>query len=130
MITDNVRHLSERLLDFGVEVIKIVETISKSYAGRHIAGQLIRCSTSAGANYEEACGAESRSDFIDKLQIVLKELRETAYWLKLLIKSSLLPAEKAAALLSDAGELANMIAKSIITAKRNRGKKDTFGNSK
>jgi four helix bundle protein len=77
--------LSERLLDFGVEIIRMVEKIRSNYAGRQIIGQLIRSSTSAGANYEEACGAESRSDFVHKLQIVLKELRESLYWLQLIL---------------------------------------------
>jgi len=64
--------LSERIETFAAEVIKGIPGIHKTFAGRHIAGQLIRSSTSAGANYEEACGAESRQDFIHKLQIVLK----------------------------------------------------------
>ncbi len=115
--------LSERLLDFAVEVIKIVGKITKTYVGRQIAGQLIRSSSSAGANYEEACGAESRSDFIHKLQIVLKELRESSFWLKLIRKSSLLPAEEIDELITESSELGNIIAKSIVTAKRNRNDK-------
>jgi len=72
----NIRsELSERLLDFAVAVIKLTTKIEKIAVGRHIAGQLIRSATSAGANYEEACGAESKKDFLHKLQIVLKELR-------------------------------------------------------
>jgi len=74
-------------LDFACEIIKLVIQLNGSAVGRHIAGQLLRSSTSAGANYEEACGAESRPDFIHKLQIVLKELRETLYWLRLIKKS-------------------------------------------
>ena len=55
--------LSERFLDFAAEIIKLVVQLNRSVVGRHIGGQLIRSSTSAGANYEEACGAESRADF-------------------------------------------------------------------
>ena len=66
--------LSERLLDFGVQIIKAGEKIGRNYIGRQIFGQLIDSSTSAGANYEEACGAESRSDFVHKLQIVLTSI--------------------------------------------------------
>jgi four helix bundle protein len=113
--------LAERLLDFSVEVIKVVEKIRRTFAGRQIAGQLVRSSTSAGANYEEPCGAESRSDFIHKMQIVLKELKESIFWLKLISKSSMISPEKADVLKREADELSNIIAKSIVTAKRNRG---------
>jgi four helix bundle protein len=79
--------LAERLLDYGVEIFKLTMKLDASLPGRHMAGQLFRSGTSAGANYEEACGAESRADFIHKLQIALKELRESHYWLRLLLKS-------------------------------------------
>ncbi|MBW2003386.1 MAG: four helix bundle protein [Deltaproteobacteria bacterium] len=75
-------------------------------------------STSAGANYEEACGAESRADFIHKLQIALKELRETIYWLRLIKKSKLVSSVTLEMLIQEAKELANIIAKSIITARK------------
>ncbi len=112
--------LSERLLDFAAEIIKLVVRLNKTAVGRHIGGQLTRSGTSAGANYEEACGAESRADFIHKLQIVLKELRESFYWLRLIKKVSLIPGTdpKLRALLQEAKELTNIIAKSIITARK------------
>ena len=74
----------------------------------------------SGANYAEACGVGNRADFIHKLQIVLKELRESFYWLRLIKKTSLIAATdtKLSALLQEAEELANIIAKSIITAKK------------
>jgi four helix bundle protein len=112
--------LSNRLLDFAVEIIKILEKISRSYVGRQIFGQLVRSSTSAGANYEEACGAESRSDFIHKLRVVLKELRESLYWLRLIAKLDLIPAQKVNVLIQEGNELANIIARSIVTAEKNR----------
>jgi four helix bundle protein len=77
----------------------------------------MRSSTSAGANYEEACGAESRADFIHKMQVVLKEMRETLYWLKLIEKSGLVSVESLMYLLSECEELVRMTAKSVITAK-------------
>jgi four helix bundle protein len=64
--------LSERLTDFIVKVIKIVDALPKTVAGRHIGGQLVDSGTSCGANYEEGCGAESRSDFIHKRALYLK----------------------------------------------------------
>ena len=65
--------LSERLLVFAADIIKLIVQLNKTVVGRHIGQQLTRPGTSAGANYEEAYGAESRADFIHKLQIVLKE---------------------------------------------------------
>ncbi len=67
--------LSERLLDFAVRVGKVVDALPDTRLGRHIAGQLIRCGTSPGPNYEEGCAAESRADFVHKLSICLKELK-------------------------------------------------------
>ena len=91
-----------------------------NFAGRHIAGQLIRSATSAGANYEEACGAESRQDFIHKLQIVLKELRESLFWIRVSLKAELVAMEVVRPLLKEGHELANIAAKSVLTAKRSR----------
>ncbi len=112
--------LSDRLMDFSVDVIKISGKVNKNFAGRQIAGQLIRSSASAGANYEEACGAESRADFVHKLQIVLKELRESIYWLRLISRSDILENQKVETKIQEANELAKMIAKSMITAKKNK----------
>ncbi|HTY09392.1 MAG TPA: four helix bundle protein [Candidatus Edwardsbacteria bacterium] len=106
------------MLEFAAAAIKLSSNIEKTYAGRYIAGQMLRSASSAGANYEEACSAESRADFIHKLQIVLKELRETVYWLRLSQRSGLLGSDEP--LLETARSLTNIIAKSIITAKSNR----------
>ena len=112
--------LSERFLDFAANIIKLVVQLNKTAVGRHIGGQLTRSGTSAGANYEEACGAESRADFIHKLQVVLKELRESFYWLRLIKKTKLIPETDSDlnALLQETKELSSIIAKSIITARR------------
>ena len=114
--------LSERLLDFATNIVKLVTQLNKSPVGRHVAGQLMRSGTSAGANYEEACGAESRLDFAHKLQIVLKELRESLYWLRLAQRAALIPQSDPAlaSLLQEAKELANIVGKSIVTVKRGR----------
>ena len=120
------KDLSDRLESFAAEVIKGVHRINRTFAGRHIAGQLIRSSTSAGANYEEACGAESRQDFIHKLQIVLKELRESLFWLRISVKADLVTAEATNPLLREGKELANIIGKSVVTAKRGRKEERKF----
>ena len=69
--------LEDRLLDFSVRIINVVEALPNTRSGNHIAGQLIRCGTAAAPNYGEAQSAESRRDFIHKMKIALKELRET-----------------------------------------------------
>ncbi|MCX5642716.1 MAG: four helix bundle protein [Candidatus Omnitrophica bacterium] len=112
--------LPERLLNFAVEVIKLGIHLNKNATGRYINGQLIRAATSAGANYEETCGAESKADFIHKIQIVLKELRETCYWLKLIQRSKIVPESNLETLVQETRELTNIIAKSVLTAKKNR----------
>jgi len=112
--------ISERLENFAVEIIKLVGKICKSFVGRHVGGQLLSSPTSAGANYEEVCGAESRSDFVHKLQIVFKELKESVYWLRLISKSGLLPTGEVIGPFGEGKELPSIIAKSIVTAKRIR----------
>lgn len=109
--------ISERLLNFAASIIKLMEPLAKTVAGLHISKQLMRSATSAGANYEECCGAESKNDFIHKMQIVLKELKESLYWLRLIHKAQLLPDTKTDVLLNEASELIRIIAKSVITAK-------------
>jgi four helix bundle protein len=111
--------LEERLLDFAARIGKAVDALPDSRLGRHVAGQLVRCGTSPAPNYGEACAAESRADFIHKLGIVLKELRETRIWLRLAVKSNLLALKKLDPLIDEANQLMNIIGKSIVTAKAN-----------
>ena len=113
--------LSDRFLEFSANIIKLTTNLYKTPEGRHIGGQLLRSGTSCGANYEEACGAESRRDFIHKLQITLKELKESFYWLRLIGKAALLPENNPLLpnLLEENKELINIIAKSVITAQQN-----------
>jgi four helix bundle protein len=87
------------------------------------AGQLVRCGTSPAPNYEEACAAESRADFVHKLGICLKELRESRCWIRLIIRTELLPEHRMNELLDEANELCNIIGQSIVTAKENRERK-------
>lgn len=109
--------LEERLLDFSVRIGKVVDALPDTRLGRHIAGQLVRCGTSPGANYSEACVAESKRDFIHKLGVTFKELRESRHWIKIIIKGDLLPGKKMNPLLDEVEQLLRIIAKSIITAK-------------
>ncbi|MEK6776764.1 MAG: four helix bundle protein [bacterium] len=115
---EKANQLSERLLDYGVKIVKLTMKLHKTDPGRHIAGQLLRCGTSVGANYEEACGAQSRADFIHKLQIVMKEIRESMYWIKLIKRSEISESKELDKLIDETKQISSIVAKSLITAKR------------
>jgi four helix bundle protein len=112
--------IAERLLKFAVRIIKLVNALPNTIVARHIAGQLIRSGTSCGSNYEESRGAESRADFIHKLGIVLKEIKESRFWLKVIYHAQIIRSEQIELLIKECEELAAIIAKSIITAKTNK----------
>lgn len=88
--------------------------------GRHVAGQLVRCGTSPAPNYEEGCGAESRADFIHKLSICLKELRESRTWLRIIVRAKLVPETRMEEILDESDQLCKIITSSLLTAKQNR----------
>ena len=77
-------NLDERLIEFASAIIDVAESLPKTIAGNHIAGQLTRSGTAPCLQYGEAQGAESRNDFIHKMKISLKELRETYNCLRLI----------------------------------------------
>ena len=109
--------LADRFVKFGAEVLRLVEELPKSRSGRHVGEQLMRAGTSCGANYEEGRGAESREDFIHKLGITHKELKESRYWLKLIGQSELIKNGSTADILDECEELCAIIGRSIKTAK-------------
>lgn len=112
--------LEDRLIDFGSRVIDVVEALPKSVAGKHLGGQLVRSGTSPAFNYGEAQAAESRDDFIHKMKISLKELRETMVCLKLIRKRKYFSEEKLLPLLQENNELISIFVKSISTARDNK----------
>jgi four helix bundle protein len=110
--------LSDRLLDFAAECAKLVDALPRTLLGRHIAGQFVRCSTSPAPNYEEGCASESKKDFVHKLSICLKELRETRMWLRLIRRLEMLPEKRTSPLLDECTQLCKILAQSVVTAKR------------
>ena len=110
-------NLADRFLEYGVQIIKLVESLPKTRVCTRIGDQLLSCGTSVGANYEEAQGAESKNDFIHKLQISLKELRESNYWLRLIAKSGIVPSVRLEGLLDESNQLRAMLSKAVATAK-------------
>ena len=116
--------LSKRFLGFAAMVIRMVRSLRKDAIDFHITKQVIRSATSAGANYQEACAAESRADFIHKLQISLKELNETLYWLHLMeLISDSSSIRNLPVAIQENKELGAIIGKSIVTAKASPGRR-------
>jgi four helix bundle protein len=112
--------LEERLLEFASAVIDLSEILPDSRAGNHIAGQILRSGTSPFPNHGEAESAESRDDFIHKLKICLKELRETRRWARLIQRKGWAKNESALLLvLSESDELIRIFMSSIRTTQQN-----------
>jgi four helix bundle protein len=116
----NKRDLEERLIDFAVMIVEIVETMPDTRASNNLAGQLSRSGTSPALNYGEAQSGESRRDFIHKIKIALKELRETNICLKIIHRAKLFRSEdKITAAIKESNELISIFVKSVETAQRN-----------
>jgi len=112
--------LEERLIDFAVRIIRLADFLPRTGAGNHIAGQIVRSGTSPAPNYAEAKDAESRKDFIHKIKIVLKELRETYVWLRIIQRVKMLAkVERIKELTDESNELISIFVKSVKTAKNN-----------
>jgi four helix bundle protein len=112
--------LEERLLEYAVRIIRLVDALPGTRTGRHVADQLLRCGTSPLANHGELQGAESRRDFIHKLGICLKEIREARRWLRLVHRVPLLPPSKIDPLLTETEALIKIFSASIRTAEKNK----------
>ena len=108
--------LQQRLVSHAAVLLKVCANLPHTSQATHVSRQLLRSGTAAAANYGEARGAESRSDFVHKLRIVLKELNETTVWLQLIIESSLISPEKMSPIVAENAELCRIIAASIRTA--------------
>jgi four helix bundle protein len=125
MMKGKIFDLQDRFIDFAVRIIRLSEAIPESKAGKHICSQILRSGTSPAPNYGEAQSAESKSDFIHKLKIALKELRETEVWLKIIIRAKLIkPTEQLALLLKETDELISILFKSVETAKKTESKRE------
>jgi four helix bundle protein len=116
----NKQELENRLIDFAAMIIIFANNLDKNYAGNHLVGQIIRSGTSPALNYGEAQSAESMKDFIHKMGVSLKELRETFVCLKIIEKAKLsLNIELLTNAKGEANELISIFVSSIKTAKSN-----------
>jgi four helix bundle protein len=122
MSNDEKRYdIENRLIDFAVGIIQLAESLPQTRAGNHISSQIIRCGTSPAPNYGEAQGAESVSDFIHKMKICLKELRETKVWLTMIIRANLVESNaKLDSIIDENNQLISIFVTSIKTAIKNK----------
>jgi four helix bundle protein len=109
--------LKRRTKSFGLEIIRLVESLPKRPSAHVIGRQLLRSGTSVGANYRAACRAKSTANFISKMGIVEEEADESVYWMELLIEAGIVTAEKLEPLMKEANELLAIMVASLKTAK-------------
>ena len=118
-MSDRVYDLEDRLVDFAISVIDIVEMLPHDLATNHIASQLVRSGTSPAPNYSESLSAESKKDFIHKIKISLKELRESRVWLKIVIRKQYLKERNIAeTTLLECEELIRILSAGVTTASK------------
>jgi four helix bundle protein len=116
----NKYDLEERLISFALLIVEIVESMPNTKAANHLSGQLLRSGTSPALNYGEAQSGESRKDFIHKIKIVLKELRETNICLKIISRARLYTNNvKMDISINECNELISIFVKSVETAQKN-----------
>lgn len=118
----NEQELKDRTEPFALHVLKLVEALPNSTAGRTIGNQLMRSGTSVGANYRAACRSKSRAEFVAKIGIVVKEADESAFWMELIMEAGLLKADLVGSLRQEADDLTAIFTASARTAKLNNPK--------
>src|SRR5689334_1788542 len=121
VMTPNSRadDLEERLVRFAIDIVTLTGQLPHNFQAKHIATQLLRSGPAAAPNYGEARAAESRADFIHKLKIALKELNETAIWLRIVQGGFAINADFLNRLVAENTELCKILVASIQTARRN-----------
>ena len=111
--------IEERLIDFAVEIVLFTEGLPNSKSALHLGGQLLRSGTSPSLNYGEAKGAESKNDFLHKMKLCLKELRESYNCLRILQKAKIYKSEeRIIELVGECNELISIFIKSVHTASK------------
>jgi four helix bundle protein len=113
------KDLQERTKQFGIRVVRLVDSLPKRKSATVIGKQLLRSATSVGANYRAACKGRSRADFIAKLGIALEEADESLYWMEMLQEVQLIPEPKIISLIDEAKQLVAILTASQKTARAN-----------
>ena len=111
--------LKSRTKRFGLDVIRLIESLPKGETSYVIRRQLLRSATSVGANYRAACRGRAKAEFIAKLGVAVEEADESLYWLEMLVEANVIPPERAANLLDEADQLVAILVASSKTARTN-----------
>lgn len=120
---NNKADLKLRTKEFAHRCVRLSVSLPENTLGRHVKGQLIRCSTSVAANYRAASIAHSKKSFIAKLSIAFEEADESSFWLEFIVDEGLMKPKRVQGLLKEAEELTAIFAASRITARKNQDKK-------
>ena len=115
----DAEELKQRTKRFGLDVIRLVESLPSTQTGKVIGNQLLRSALSVGANYRAACRGRSKADFVSKIGITIEEADESQHWLDMLGDAGLIPPEKLKPLIKEAGELVAILTASAKTARAN-----------
>jgi four helix bundle protein len=111
--------MKKRTREFGLRIVRLVESLPNSRTSNVIGGQLLRCGMSVGSNYRASCRAKSRADFTAKMGIVEEEADECMYWIEMLIDCGLVKANLVQPLVGEANEILSIVVSSIRTARSN-----------
>ena len=111
--------LAERLFSFSINVIELLKSVKFSEIHKVIVNQLTKSATSSGANYEEAQAGSSKQDFINKVNISLKEMRESNYWLRILKETKITNTNDTQLLIDESEELKKILGKIVSSARKN-----------
>ena len=114
--------IGERTLDYGVRAVRLFRALQESgdRAGWEVGKQFLRSATSVGANVAEARSGESRKDFVHKLQVAIKEARESLYWLRLMERTAMLPTDRLTPLLAETDEIISVLVAIVRSSTRRR----------
>ena len=108
----------ERSIAYSLQIINLYRVLEKDSVGRVLGRQLLRSGTSIGANIHEAQGGQSKADFIAKLSIAYKEVRETAYWLRLIQEATLIPADRFGEVMNETEQLIKILSSILLHTKQ------------
>ena len=119
----NTEQLKERTKHFGLNVIRLLDTLPPNRTANMISNQLLRSATSVGANYRAACRARSKPDFVSKMGIAIEEADESLFWMEMLVEANLVPQGGLSDLIREANELIAIFTASVKTARSHLTKK-------
>lgn len=114
---EGLERIEDRTYRFALRVVKLVSVMPRTMVANVLGRQMLRSATSVGANVEEAIGASSKRDFANKMQIALKEARETHYWLRLIRDAEIFSNERLAPIIQEALEIKKILSATVRTAR-------------